>query len=130
MIFSFKHEDPLFYGLATELGITQYLNSFLTSNIEQIYIRFESMLKETENKIEEVSFDEFCECVNFTFVVIFAKNLIEISHGKDLDTLVIAAQSLAKKMAIQPEKEEYLSQLDKILEICCNSIPEAISKNQ
>lgn len=131
MQYIFSNEDKQFYDFLEVLGISNFLDAFLEKQKDTICKSYNSLISEMENEqkserhtefLKDMNCEEFVSMIDFTFKVIFAKDLVNNSKSHDSVILSLAARNLAQKMSESPEDTIYISQLTRIISNCYNSI--------
>jgi hypothetical protein len=132
MLYEFKQEDQQFYQLLETLDVLSYLNIFFENHKSRIKNSFEDMLEKMKKEerterdtrfIKEMDSDQFIDVVEFTFEVMFAKDLIRLSEKYDDTKLVfLAAHNLAEKMSVDAQNSTYVKQIEHVILNCCNSV--------
>lgn len=136
MIYQFKPEDRVYYAFLESQGITEYFEIFFKnhrSRIETSFLSLIEKMKKEENEknrqfIAEMDCNQFAIAAQFTFSVMFAKDFFRTlpNHNPYLATL--SARVFAKKMSQDPQNNEYINQLEKVLSSFCDSIYSAFKK--
>ena len=132
MLYNFKPEDRQFYELLEGLDIIPRLQAFLASHKSRIKEAFENMLDEMKREeknewntrfIQEMDCEQFIHVVEFTFCVIFSKDMVRLSRRHN-DTVLsaLSAHSLAEKMSKDAKNATYVEQIERVILNCCNSI--------
>lgn len=132
MQYNFAPVDMQYYSLLERLEILPHLENFLASHEPKITQAFENMIAKMESEaktqwhtrfIQDMDCKQFINMFEFTFCVIFAKDMARVSQKHDNKKLSSAAAlSMAIKMANNPSNPTYVEQLDRVVSICCNSI--------
>lgn len=132
MIYNFKAEDRNYYEILDILGILPYLQLFLYQNENFIKDSLKNIIEEMKKEensgfkskfISEIDLDELLEVVNFTFIVIFSKDLTaSMERGAEPVISILSARSLAIKMSIDTQNPSYIENLEKVIKICSTSI--------
>lgn len=138
MQYNFKPEDRQFYELVESFGVVPHLEAFLANHTSRMAKAFENMLDEMKREeknemntrfIQEMNCEEFIYVVEFTFCVIFSKDMVRLSQKHNNPAIsALSARSLAEKMSNDFENATYVQQLERILNNCCNSILTAYRK--
>lgn len=132
MLYNFKPEDRQFYELLEALDIIPHLETFLANHKLRIKEAFENMLDEIKREeknewntrfIQEMDCEQFIYVVEFTFCVIFSKDMVRLSRRHN-DTVLsaLSAHSLAEKMSKDAQNVTYVGQIERVISNCCNSI--------
>lgn len=132
MLYNFKPEDRQFYELLEALDIIPHLETFLANHKSRIKEAFENMLDEMKREeknewntrfIQEMDCEQFIYVVEFTFCVIFSKDMVRLSQRHN-DTVLsaLSAHSLAEKMSKDSQNATYVEQIEHVISNCCNLI--------
>ena len=88
----------------------------------------DEMKREEKNEwntrfIQEMDCEQFIYVVEFTFCVIFSKDMVRLSQRHN-DTVLsaLSAHSLAEKMSKDSQNATYVEQIEHVISNCCNSI--------